>query len=484
MAFLALAVSACAAPPFASEPKFDSLVQSYRQQSVRAAQAPGSRGVVNLSIEPAASAPGEFLVTATLDRAPLGPVVRRLLEETKTPHVVVAQSLHGRVSGQFDKVPLALVLTNMLEAHGYLATRRDGLLVISEAPSPAVTGDAAGAPPVWRSVRLRHLDIDVTTKFLEGLYPVDPKTGTRPISWAPQPYTSSIFVSGPAPLVTQAVRLLDEMDRDPGHVIIEVLVVEFDTAEFERFGADLINFKNNQLGPLATAIGGPVVPALAGGALTALNFIFTEGANNPLSFQAVIEVLAQRDKARVIARPYMAAVSGKQASIAIQRERTVAVVSGVNNQITSDTETIPSGVILTIIPSVLDDDRIRLDVEVEQSGFLEPQSTNILVEKDANKAKTTMQVRSGQSAVIGGLALQEASSTNAGVPWLRNIPILNLAVSKHTARDRKQDVMVFVTPYVWTPAVDPPFPQPDAFKATDRDELTALEKWKRRWIKP
>jgi type II secretory pathway component GspD/PulD (secretin) len=274
------------------------------------------------------------------------------------------------------------------------------------------------------------------------------------------------------------------MDRDPGHVIIEVLVVEFDTAEFERLGSDLINFKNQQLGPLASAVGGALAPGIAGAASTTLNFLFTEGANNRLTFQAVIEVLAQRDKARVIARPFMAAVSGKQAAIAIQRERTVAVVSGVNNQITSDTQTIPSGVILTITPWLLDDDRVRLDVEVEQSGFTEPQSASILVEKDANKAKTTMQVRSGQSAVIGGLALQEALSSNAGFPWLRNIPILSLATAKQTAQDRKQDVMVFVTPYVWTPAVDPPFPNPDAFKVRESDELTALEKWKRRWIKP
>jgi type II secretory pathway component GspD/PulD (secretin) len=477
---IALVVSACAAPPFARDESVENVVNAYRQQSGRAQTS--SRGIHALSVEPVADKPGQFLVTAMLERAPLELVIRRLLAETQTPHVVLAQSLAGRVSGRFEKVPMPLLLRNLLEANGYTTTERDGLLVIAEASVPP--GDPATAPTVWRGVPLRHLDIETVTKFLDGLFPVEPRTGARPIAWASQPYTSSIFLSGPAPAVARAVQLLDEMDRDPGHVIIEVLVVEFDTSEFERLGSDLINFKNQQLGPLATAVGGALTPGLAGAASTAMNFLFTEGANNPLSFQAVIEVLAQRDKARVIARPYMASVSGKQAAIAIQRERTVAVVSGVNNQITSDTQTIPSGVILTITPFVLDDNRVRLDVEVEQSGFIEPQNPTILIEKDANKAKTTMQVRTGQSAVIGGLALQEAFSSNAGLPWLRYIPLLNLALAKHIANDRKQDVMVFVTPYVWTPAIVTPFPDPDAFKTRDEDELTAIEKWKRRWIKP
>ena len=70
----------------------------------------------------------------------------------------------------------------------------------------------------------------------------DPRTGARPIAWATQPYTSTVFVSGPRPDVTRAFRLLDEMDRGPGHVLIEALVVELDTNELERFGTDLGNF--------------------------------------------------------------------------------------------------------------------------------------------------------------------------------------------------------------------------------------------------
>ena len=492
-------VAGCAAPPYAQNEEVSGLVQAYRQQSVRATQPASPQGIRALSVEPVADRPGEFLVTAELDRAPLKLVVERLLEAARVPHLI-SQPLSGRVTGRFEKHPLGSMLNEILAPHGYVIQLRDGLTVITDAPrvsdapgpppapgggAPAPSGEAPVAPTTARGMQLRHLDLEAATKFLEGIFPVDQRTGGRPIAWAVQPYTSTVFVSGPRVEVTRALRLLDEMDRDPTHVLIEALVVELDSNELERLGSDLANFMQSQLSQVASGVGGTnIIPGL-GAAPAALRFLYAQGQNNPRSFTAVVDVLVSQDKARIIARPYMAAVSGKQAAIQIQRERTVAVVTGVNGQVTSDTETIPSGVMLTVTPWVLEDDRVRLEVQVEHSLFLQPPpGSNILVEKDANKAQTSMQVRSGQSVIIGGLALQETFHGNAGLPWLRNVPLLNFFAAKQQGTERKQDVLVFVTPYIWVPAVDPPFPQPDAFKFREGDELTAIEQWKRRWIKP
>ena len=492
-ALLALCVLSfgCAAPPYAQNEDVSGLVQAYRQQSARAAPPASPQGIRALGVEPAPGRPGEFLVTADLDRAPLKLVVERVLEGARIPHLI-SQPLSGRVTGRFEKHPLASMLNEILAPHGYVVQVRDGLTVITDAPrgsdaggpAPAPGGEAPTAPTTARGVQLRHLDLEAATKFLEGLFPVDQRTGARPIAWAVQPYTSTLFVSGQRAEVSRAFRLLDEMDRDPAHVLIEALVVELDSNELERLGTDLGNFMQSTIQQLGTGVGGtPVVPGF-GAAPAALRFIYNGNQNNRRQFEAVVEVLASQDKARIIARPYMASVSGKQAAMQIQRERTVAVVSGVSGQVTSSTETIPSGVVLTVTPWVLEEERVRLDILVEQSVFLPTTDPNILVEKDANKAQTTMQVRSGQSVVIGGLALQETFSGNAGLPWLRTVPFLGLLTAKQTGRERKQDVVVFVTPYVWTPSVDPPFPLPDTFKFREGDELTAIEQWKRRWIKP
>jgi type II secretory pathway component GspD/PulD (secretin) len=499
---VATLVAGCASPPYAHNDEVSGLVQAYRQQSARAVQTASPYGISALAVEPVDGRPGEFVVSADLHRAPLKLVVERLFEQSRVPYFIQAPALVGRVTGRFEKHPFLDMLSEILRPNGYVAQPRDGLLVIAEAPSapavngagaapgspPGVPGAEASAPIVARGAQLRHLDIESATKFFEGLFPVDPRTGARPITWAVQPYTSTIFVSGPRSDAMRALQLLEEMDRDPAHVLIEALVVELDTNELERFGTDLSNFLNVQLSALSSGVGGAVNTGLAApnfpsaAAPAALRFLYTQGANNPRTFAAVIDVLASQDKARVIARPYMASVSGRQAAIQIQRERTVAVVTG--GTTTSDTETIPSGVILNVTPWVLEGDRVRLDVQVEQSTFVQPPPAGVLVEKDANKAQTSMQVRSGQSVIIGGLSLQETFSSNGGLPWLRNIPGLSLVTAKQSSNERKQDVLIFVTPYIWTPTVDPPIPHPDAFKFREEDELTAIEQWKKRWIKP
>lgn len=496
---LSILVAGCASPPYADNEEVNGLLKAYRHQSVQAAQPAGAHGIRALTVEPAAGRPGQFLVSADLDRAPLKLVVERLFEQTRVPHVIQSQPLVGRVTGRFEKHPFPNMLDEILIPNGYSAQTRDGLIVVSEAPaaagaSPAAPGAApsapgaeVAAPTVARGSQLRHLDMESATKFLEGLFPVDPRTGARPISWAVQPYTSTIYVSGPRGETARALRLLDEMDRDPAHVLIEALVVELDTAELERFGTDLTNFMNVQISNLASGVGDAAVntpssPNFISSAPAALRFLYQQGQNFPRAFGAVVDVLASQSKARIIARPYMAAVSGKQAAIQIQRERTVAVVTG--GTTTSDTETIPSGVVMNVTPWVLDSGLVRLDVQVEQSNFVNPPPVGTLVEKDANKAQTSMLLRSGQSVVIGGLSLQETSSSNGGLPWLRNVPGLSLFTAKQSGSERKQDVLIFVTPYIWAPSVDPPIPQAEAFKFREQDELTAIELWKKRWIKP
>ena len=495
-------LAGCAAPPYAQNEEVTALVQAYRHQAARVVQTPPSPAIRSLAVETAPDRPGELVVTADLDRAPLKLVVERLFTQARVPHLIQSQPLMGRVTGRFERHPLTSMLNEILTPHGYAAEKRDGLIVIAEASAsgagaapaapgapPPAAGAEAGLPIVTRATPLQHLDVETATKFLEGLFPVDPRTGARPIAWAVQPYTSAIFISGPRVEATRAVRLLEEMDRDPAHVLIEALVVELDTNELERFGTDLSNFLNVQISALSSGVGNAAVPTTAlapnfpsGAAPAALRFLYTQGQNNPRTFAAVIDVLAAQEKARIIARPYMASASGKQAAIQIQRERTVAVVSDTNTA-TSTTETIPSGVTLTVTPWVLEDQRVRLDVLVEQSIFL-PTTGSVLVEKDANKAQTSMQVRSGQSVIIGGLSLQETFSSNGGLPWLRNIPGLSLVTAKQSSSERKQDVLIFVTPYIWNPTVDPPIPNPDAFKFREEDELTAIERWKKRWIKP
>jgi type IV pilus assembly protein PilQ len=519
-----LALASCSSPPHQADRELEDLIAAYRSQTDRSSERETRRrdqGVRAFQVERRADT-GQWLVSAQLERAPLHTTVRRMLDETQTTYLVRAV-LTGEVTARFERLPLRAALALLLETQGLSSWEQQGVLVIGDdapaatpsketaerietphalpppaplAPSSAAEEDnaaqASGAAPsrsagqpdgyepagqparvVSRAVQLRYLDVETVTTMFQALFPVDQASGAPSVRLAAQPFTSTVMLSGAKPAVARAARLLGELDRDPAHVLLEVLVVEFDTNELERLGMTLQDLQRGRFSGLAAQIGDATAPS-------SLSFTYTSGASAPLMFRAMIDVLSSQDKARVIARPYTAAMSGKKAVVQIARSRDIQQpVVGVDS---SGTLSLPSpvtretGVKLDVTPWVLADGRIRLELNVEESVFIDTLATNVIAETDKNTAGTTMMVESGQSIIIGGLTVRRKSSSNAGLPWLRHVPLLNLFTSQQASAEQKQDVIIYITPYIIQPGVDVPFPLPGAFKFRDGiDDLTEME---------
>jgi type II secretory pathway component GspD/PulD (secretin) len=512
LAFLAvLAGCASSVPPRQTEEELEQLISAYRRQTERSGERDARRqgqGVRTFQVERRADRP-DWLVTAQLERASLSNVVRRMLDETQTPYFVRVASLPGEVTARFERLPMRAALSLLLEGQGLSAWDQQGVLIIGDdppatsgaapaeqleaphplppsaplSPSSAVPSEAPAATPatdtpssapkavVSRAIQLRHMDVATVATMFEALYPVDSATGSRPVRVAAQPFTSTVLLSGAQPAVASASRLLGELDRDPAHVLLEVLVVEFDSNELERLGMSLQQLQSGRVSNLATQFANP--------AQNSLSFLYTSGANAPVMYRAMIDVLSAQDKARVIARPYTAAMSGRRAAVQIARSRDIQqrATSDFGGNVSMPAPvTRESGVKLDVTPWVQADGRIRLELSVEESVFIDDLATNVISETDKSSAATTMMVASGESIIIGGLTVRRKSSTNAGIPWLRHVPVLNFFAAQRESAEQKQDVIIYITPYIIGAGVDLPFPLPDAFKFRDgRDDLTEVE---------
>jgi pilus assembly protein CpaC len=85
-----------------------------------------------------------------------------------------------------------------------------------------------------------------------------------------------------------------------------------------------------------------------------------------------------------------------------------------------------------------------------------------------------MQVPSGQSIIIGGLMFNSRSSSNAGLPWLRRIPFLNLFTASRQRTQVDKEVLIVVTPHLYTPGLRTPLPFLKVFqKPVDQNLLRA-----------
>lgn len=147
------------------------------------------------------------------------------------------------------------------------------------------------------------------------------------------------------------------------------------------------------------------------------------------------------------------------ATIAIVDDQFARVdTSGDDSSIIS-TDSVTAGITMEITPVVMADDAIRLDVTIEDSRF-GATAGDIIITKERNSASTSMIVDSGQTIMIGGLNSRYRITENSGLPWLRRIPLLNAFAGEQGALERRSELVVYLTPYVWIPGMESPLPLP------------------------
>ena len=173
---------------------------------------------------------------------------------------------------------------------------------------------------------------------------------------------------------------------------------------------------------------------------------------------AMIDALATAGLANVLARPNLTAVSGESASFFSGGERPIP--SGYD----ASTRTIifeykKVGVLLDFVPTVVDTGRIVLTVRPEVS---EPDASQPLVIGpvllpviNVRRAETTVEVGDGESIVIAGLFSNRSSSTEAGLPGLKDVPLLGVLFGTTSTQSNELELIVIVTARLVEPHVPP-----------------------------
>ena len=144
-----------------------------------------------------------------------------------------------------------------------------------------------------------------------------------------------------------------------------------------------------------------------------------------LPADVLVNALEQKGMARSLAEPNLVALSGDTASFLAGGEFPVPV-PGTLGQVAIEYKRY--GVGLAFTPTVLGDGLINLKIEPEVSQ-LDPshpvQVAGISVPPlIVRRASTTVELRDGQSFVIGGLLQSQGETAQQQLPWLGDVPVL------------------------------------------------------------
>ena len=206
------------------------------------------------------------------------------------------------------------------------------------------------------------------------------------------------------------------------------------------------------IGTLGTAATGtPVAPF--GSLLTSI--IRTSSG---VSVDALITALEEKGLLRRLAEPNLIALSGDAARFLAGGEFPVPVasspVAGALPTVTIEFKKF--GVELAFVPTVLSRGVINLRVEPSVSELDFTNAVTIsgttIPALTLRDARTTIELRDGQSFAIAGLLQTRNQEAISQVPWIGSVPVLGTLFRSSSYQQQETDLVIIVTPRLVAPA--------------------------------
>ena len=167
----------------------------------------------------------------------------------------------------------------------------------------------------------------------------------------------------------------------------------------------------------------------------------------------IINALEQKGVARSLAEPNLVALSGDTASFLAGGEYPIPVPGSLGT-VTIDYKRY--GVGLAFTPTVLSDGLINMKIEPEVSQLDFSHTVTIgglsIPPLIVRRASTTVELRDGQSFVIGGLLQSVGQNAISQMPWLGDMPVLGALFRSSSYQKQETDLAIIVTPRLVRPA--------------------------------
>jgi general secretion pathway protein D len=244
--------------------------------------------------------------------------------------------------------------------------------------------------------------------------------------------------------------MLHKIDIIPLQVLIEATIAEVDLNDQLQYGTQFF-FKTDHV---AETLGTPTVENFP--SLTSLTFpstspyfILSKSPNFALA------ALADITKVKVLSAPEIMVLDNQPARLQVGQQ--VPVLTGTaTSTLAAGAPTVNSvdyhetGVIMQVTPRVNTGGLVSLDIAQEVSDVAQ-QATNTVTGSptfDDQVFRTRVAVQDGQTVGMAGLIRDNVSQGNAGLPFIKDIPVLGTLFSTQSNSRMRTELLVLITPHV------------------------------------
>jgi type II secretory pathway component GspD/PulD (secretin) len=382
-------------------------------------------------------------------------------------NVVIGKSAGGTLTASLNNVTVEQAMKTVSDATGCEYTLQDGVLVVNPA------GISAQVFP------LRYLDpaaaAEAVLKVLSPQGQVQPFSGRAKLSVSRTNALSNyLIVTDTSARLAQVARVISEMDLKPKLIAIEAKLVETTLGNDEKLGVDWQIRASATGAVLPTTF--PIPKSAGSGDLTGtpnpnnqvggVGPAFPPGQNFPyttpsdytfgkLSFQefnVALDILKESSTTNLVSAPKITTLDNQEAEIIVG---TVVPIARYENSVQTGALQISGydekkiGVRLLVTPHVGPDSSMILTVNPEISEIVEYRGQfNERPVTSTRSAMTQVEVKSGETVMIGGLIRTIDTKIERKVPILGDIPILQYLFRHKATTKQKVDLMIFITPHL------------------------------------
>jgi len=370
-------------------------------------------------------------------------------------NVVLDPDVSGKVDIRLNQVPWDQAFQVILKNQGLDAIEEENVVRIA------------------KTSKLRQEAADLRALKQAQEQAVDPVTFTRTLSYAKVQdamtvlqqvktergkivadiRTNTLIISDIPDKMMAYNGLLDALDTQTPQVVIEARIVE----AIRNYERDLgINW----------AIAGKATPAL--GTATNLQFPhrveFNADVNtappgfpsagtiglmlgnvlDSFTLDIALEAFEADGKVRILSSPKIATQNNQPATI--EQGVQIPVVTTTATEV--DVQYVPASLRLIVTPQITAEDTVIMKLKVENN---QPSSTISVSDVPGivtESVDTQILVRTGTTAVIGGVYKLQESDNETGIPGLRKIPFFGWLFKNRVNKKASSELLVFITPKI------------------------------------
>ena len=285
---------------------------------------------------------------------------------------------------------------------------------------------------------------------------------------AANPIAGTVTVLGTSRQQELVQQYLDRvMQSAQRQVLIEATIVEVALKDQYRAGIDWSKALQGATGWSINTLGGGT-NALAGALTPFIQATYTNSGSN--GFTAAIDLLESYGNTRVLSSPKLMALNNQTALLkvvnnlvyfTITADTTTAANVAQNTTFTSTPQTVPVGVVMSVLPQINENGMVSLTVRPtisRQVGTVEDPNpelkknnlniSNRIPVIQVREMESLLQVRSGQTVILGGLIQDDTNNARDGIPGLSRPEGIGAVFGQHERINSQTELVIFLRPIV------------------------------------